>query len=415
MARTVHWRYDKNPHQKVFHDDVTSKYLHLSGGFGSGKTYALCMKAIQLSFINKDIAGGLVAPDFADLEKDILPTMEEIMQKHRVNFDYKSGRYFRFPWSKAKLYLTSAKKRIRGPNWGYALINELTLIPYMRYKEIIGRVRVKRARLPQIASSGTPEGFGTDYHKNLIKTPFSPNIRVVFGSTRANAHNLSEDYIPSLTASYDKAMLDAYLDGLFVNMTGNRFYYAFGDKNKDVSIQRDPDLDVYCCFDFNVQFMTTTFWHHIGGRLIAFDEIVIENNADTKKMCEIMLQRGYLPDSTIIAPDPSGNSRSTKGKSDVEIIRQAGFHRILSTKAPYMRTRQLNAANLMDKSIVKINPLRCPTLEDDFLGVTQDPNTNEKMKNNPRLTHASDGFDYLVDHLYPFSGKRSGVLVTQAR
>lgn len=415
MARKIKWRYRKNPHQKEFHDDITSKFLHLSGGFGSGKTFGLVYKCIQLSWLNKDIPGGMVAPDFADLEKDVIPVLEEIFDRHRVKFKYRAGRYLQFPWTKAKIYLASAKKRLRGPNWGWAVVNEVTLMPYVRYKEVVGRVRIKRSKYPQIASSGTPEGFGSEYHKHFIKKPFSPKLRVVYGSTRANQNNLAEDYIPSLESSFDRAMLEAYLDGLFVNMTGNRFYYNYTEKNEDRSLKYDPEQEVYACFDFNVQFMTVTFWQERGARLAAVDEIVIENNADTAKMCRVMLEKGYLPDNTIIVPDPSGNARSTKGKSDVQIIEESGFYRVMKTKAPKMRTRQLNAANLMEKKVIMINPDKCPTLQDDFLGVTQDPNTNEKNKENPALTHASDGADYLIELKFPFSGRRSGISVGRAR
>ncbi len=413
----VSWRYNKNPHQLEFHKDIKSKFLHLSGGFGSGKTYALCYKAIQLSYLNKDIPGGFIAPDFADLEKDVLPTMEDILTAHKITYKYRAGRYFQFPWTKSKLYLASGKKRIRGPNWGYACINELTLIPYLRYREIIGRVRLKKARYPQIASSGTPEGFGSDYHEHLIEKPFSDKARVIFGSTRANKHNLSEDYIPSLMSSFDKVMLDAYVDGLFVNMVGNRFYYAYTDRNEDKNIAEYQEGEaVHVCIDFNVEYMTATVWRFDGYTLRGIDEIEIRNNADTEKMCAELIRRGYMPDNTVIYPDPSGNSRRTSGKSDIQIIRNYGFKEIrVKPSAPQFRQRQLNANNLLAKGIVKINPDKMPAMKRDFLAVTQDPATTEKIKENPKLTHASDGFDYMVDHLFPFSGKRSGVLVQRYR
>ena len=415
MAK-LNFHYDKNKHQQDFHDDVTSKFLHLSGGFGSGKTYGLCMKAIQLSYINKDIPGGLVAPDFAEMEKDVYPTLDEIMFTHRVKYEYRAGRYIQFPWTRAKLYLASGKKRIRGPNWGYALINELTLMPYMRYREAIGRVRLKHSICPQIASSGTPEGFGTDYHEHLIEKPFSPNVRVIYGSTHDNAQNLNEDYIGSLTSSFDKVMLDAYLKGLFVNRVGNRFYYAYDHRCEDKTIPGFQEGEqVYCAMDFNVEHMTATLWR-FDGRLRGFDEIVLLNNASTEKMCDEMKRRGYFPDNTVIFPDTAGKSRRTSGQSDIEILKREGYRDIrYKPAAPHFRTRQLNAANLMEKGYTKINPDKMPAMKRDFLAVTQDPATTEKNKDNPKLTHASDGFDYMVDLVFPFSGRRSGVTTTKYR
>lgn len=415
MGKHVSWNYRKNPHQREFQQDLITKFLHLSGGFGSGKTYGLVMKCFQLSYINRDIPGGLMCPTFGDFKRDFLPLAEEILADHRIKYDYTNMK-FRFPWSKAPMYVVTGNKKIRGPNWGWGVINELTLIPYIRYREFIGRVRLKRAPYPQIASSGTPEGFGSDYHEQLIEKPFSDKIRVIYGSTKANAHNLSEDYIPSLTAAFDKVMLDAYLEGLFVNMVGNRFYYNYGNKNKDATLKVDDDLPVHAMMDFNVEHMTTTIWQFQGGRFCAVDEIVIANNADTGKMCDLMIERGYTPDRTTIYPDPSGTHRRTSGKADVQIIKDRGFYDVkVRPSAPGFRQRQLNANNLFDKGTVVVNPVKCPTLDRDFLAVTQDPGTNEKIKTNAKLTHASDGFDYGIEHLFPFSGRRSGAAVTKFR
>ncbi len=414
MGKHVSWRYNRNPHQQEFQQDLITKFLHLSGGFGSGKTYGLVMKAFQLSYVNRDVPGGMMCPTYGDFKRDVFPLMEEILTDHKINYEFVNMQ-FKFPWSRAPMFVVTGNRRIRGPNWGWGVINELTLIPFNRYREFIGRIRLKRSRCPQVASCGTPEGYGSDYHEHLIEKPFSSNIKVVYGSTRANAHNLQADYIPSLEASFDKIMLDAYLDGLFVNMIGNRFYYNYGERNENKAITEGKEEQVHVALDFNVEHMTASMWHHRGD-LEGFDELVIVNNADTKKMCDALKARGYTPDRTTIYPDPSGNSRRTSGRADIQILRDEGFHDIkVKPRAADFRSRQLNANNLFDKGRVKLNPVTMPTTRRDFLAVTQDSGTNEKIKDNPKLTHASDGFDYMLEHLFPFSGKRSGVTVSRFR
>jgi hypothetical protein len=416
MPKKVSWRYNKNPHQREFHSDDVAKYLHLSAGMGAGKTHALIMKLIKLSFINRDMPGGLLCPTYGDFKRDVKPLFEEILEDHRIKYTYRDTK-FRFPWTKAPLYVVTGKNKIRGPNWAYGGINEVTLIPYVRYREFIARIRLKDARCSQIVSCGTPEGFGTEYHEHFIEKPFSPKVRVIYGSTYDNQQNLSEDYIDSLKASFDNVMLDAYLKGLFVNMVGNRFYYSYDQRCEDSSIQPfNRGEDVHVAIDFNVEHMTATVWRFDGFRLEGIDEVVIPNNANTNRMCDELKRRGYLPSNTTIYPDPSGNSRRTSGQSDVEIIRQHGYMDVkFRTKAPGFRQRQLNANNLFDKGQVKIHPDRMPAMKKDFLAVTQDPATAEKVKDNPKLTHASDGFDYMADHLFPFSGKRAQVIVERYR
>jgi hypothetical protein len=361
--------------------------------------------------MNYGFPGGLMVPTFGDFKRDLLPLMEDFFHEHQIRYVYKNLAYFKFPWNPKPLYIVSAERKLRGPNWGYGLINELTLIDYMRFKEFIGRIRMRGAPCPQIATNGTPEGIGSEYYEKFIEKPFHTGLKVIYGDTRDNAMNLSEDYISTLEQSFDSIMLDAYLKGLFINMQGNRFYYNYDpSKNDDPTIQEDLDDRVLVSLDFNVEFMTATIWQY-QGILKAFDEIVIPNNADTYKMCDALKERGYTPARTTIYPDPAGKARKTSGKADIQILKEAGFYDVrFRSRAPDFRSRQLNANNLLEKKIVKLNPTKCSALKKDLIAVTQNPGTLEKDKENKRLTHASDGFDYMIEQLFPMSGKRNSTI-----
>lgn len=406
MGRIKKINYKKNPHQKQFHEDMTSKFLHLSSGFGGGKTYALIMKVFKLMAVNKDIPGGLVCPTYTDFTKDVKPLIEEICEDNRINFNYHGGEhYYAFPWSKGKLYVASGNKKIRGPNWGFAAINEVTLLSHERYKEVIGRVRIKRSSCSQIVSVGTPEGTGHWLHEVMIENPMAKS-KVVYGDTRDNADNLDPFYIQSLIDSYDKTMLDAYLKGLWVNMSGNRFYYSYDpQKNEDSSIEENKSLPVHVSLDFNVAKMVATCWHYDGKTIKAFDQVVIQD-ANTYKMAEALKARGYVPHRTILYPDPAGNSRNTSGLPDIKILRGEGFDDIkVKRAAPRMRKRQLNMNALLDKGVIKINP-KCKELKKDFESVSQNPVSLDKDKKDQDRTHASDGADYMCDILFPFMGDK---------
>lgn len=407
MKRKI--KYAKNKHQAEFQSDPVTKLLHLSTGFGGGKSYAAVMKCFQLSMLNPHTDGGLLCPTYGDFTRDMFPLFEDICQANNIPLKYhQTNHYFRFPWSKRRLWVASAERSLRGPNWGYAVINEVTLIDFTRYKEVLGRVRDKRAVRSQIASVGTPEGVGSEYYHFFIEQPpKNLSTRVIYGDTRDNAANLSPEYIPMLEASYDKVMLDAYLRGLWVNMNGNQFYYAFDPiRNEDRTVTYRPDLHVHAFLDFNVQYMTCTLWHHHLGQLFGFGEIVLENNASTERMLEALRARGFTPENTSIYPDPAGKARKTDGRPDHVVIRNAGYQIHVRNIAPRMRERQLNTNNLLDKALIKFNPDAMPTFRRDMQAVEQDPVSLDKVKDNPRLTHASDGFDYGCDILFPFSGKK---------
>lgn len=404
---------------------MTTKFLHLSSGFGGGKSYALVMKNFRLSQLNKGIPGGCVVPSIPDYKKDLLPLFEEILEANRIRYRYhRTDKWFQFPWSRGKLYITTAEKKIRGPNWGFATLNEVGLMKHESFKETIGRVRVKNAPFPQIASSGTPEGTSHWLYEVFVENPMK-NSRVIYGDTRNNLMNLAEDYVDSMEDSYDPIMLDAYLRGLWVNMKGGRFYYAYDpNKHDNKLITQIEGAPVYVSLDFNVSPMVATLWNivymntksgiplldHSGRRmrkLKAFDQIIIEDGAETAHMAKAFISYGLDPDNTFIYPDPAGKARSTKGPPDNQILRNYGFNNIrVKTVAPQFRKRQLAVNNLLAKRLIEINPITCKALKKDFEAVEQDKATFEKIKDNPKLTHASDGCDYLVDIEFPLSGTK---------
>jgi hypothetical protein len=405
MKRKI--KFNPNKHQKEFIQDTSSKFLHLSSGFGGGKSFALVMKLFQLSAINKDLPGGILCPSYSDFKRDLLPLIESICDDNKIQYKYHGqDHYFQFEWSKSKVYVVTGNEKIRGPNWAYAVINELTLIPIVRYREVIGRVRIRKAACPQIASCGTPEGTASEYYTFFIESP-PARCKIIYGDTRDNAKNLDPSYIETLESSYDKIMLDAYLKGMWINMTGNRFYYSYSpDMNDDPTIKKPDYAVVHIGMDFNVNPMTCSMWIYDGLHLKGFDQIKLQD-ADTNKMCMAIKARGYDPSSCIVYPDPAGQSRSTKGQPDVEILRQHGFLNIrVKKQAPPLRQRQLNVNNLLSRGVIKINPLTQKDVKKDLEAVEQDPITLDKLKKNPNLTHFSDGLDYLCDILFPYSGTK---------
>lgn len=423
-------RYKKNAHQAEFDADLQTKLLALIGGYGSGKTFGLVHKAIKLSWLNRPLRGGIVAPSIPEYKKDVLPVFNQILEDNRLTslFHYhKTDKIWTTPW-KAQIEVATAEKRIRGPNWAFACINEATLITKERFLEVIGRVRVDGARFPQIALSGTPEGLAHYVYEDFVDKPLK-NSRVIYGDTRANAQNLDASYIPTMEAAYDPQILDAYMRGIFVNLTGNRFYYSYDPiRNHDKLLSPNFSEEFLVSLDFNIDPMCATVWQYTGRKIFAdmgngvqtgvyqigaIDQIELRPEAAvghaslTDAMCIALKQRGYTPDVTTIYPDPAGKARSTSGNPDIVILRKNGYDRIkYRNAAPQFRKRQLCVNNLLAKGIVVINPDRCPGIKRDFEAVEQDPVTLEKIKTNPKLTHHSDGFDYLADIEFPMSGSK---------
>src|SRR3546814_17076351 len=92
------------------------------------------------------------------------------------------------------------------------------------WKKIIARMSTVWAGRDEntIDVTTTPEGFNWVYRKFVKELAANPSQRPLYGivhaSARPNAKNLPKDYIPSLRESYPANLVDAYIDGLFVNL-----------------------------------------------------------------------------------------------------------------------------------------------------------------------------------------------------
>ncbi len=397
--------------------DYETKFLHLSAGYGFGKSRTLILKLLELSKLNAPYPGGVVVPSYTDFTRDVKIAFEDIFHENNIKAEYHGSEHkYKLPWTKGALYVATAEKKIRGPNWAYAGINELTLIPMERYREIIGRVRIKGAKFPQIVSSGTPEGIASDYYEAFVEKPLAGS-KCLYGDTRENAHNLNSNYIQSLYDTYPKALIDAYMKGLWVNLTGNRFYFEYDPIKNDGVLEIDRNGQFICAMDMNVDPFCVSIWQRRGNKFIGVDEIVLEGGEGYKveNMIQALNSRGYAGYNTIICPDPTAKNRNVTGKTVKEILEAAGFTVHLKSAAPRFRERQINMNKHFERGLIIVNPTTQPKTKKDFMAVEVDKVTFEKLKSNPKLTHLSDGVDYMIDVYAPFNDHRTSNTTARIR
>ncbi len=412
-----------------------------SGGLGGGKTYLLAMKALQLSFINKGYAGGFLAPSYREFKRDILPTIEEIMAENRVRGwrYHKQDQCFYFPWTNAPLYVFTGEKAIAGPNLAYCLINEYSLIQYERVKEMLRRVRVKNAPAKQKVLAGTPEdihGWLDDWVNLMHK---KGDFKIVYAHTKDNTH-IDEDYMEDLAAVLDEQALRVFASGeIGVDLGTDKFYYAYSRENEDTSLKYQVGQLIHVGMDFNVGQMSSSLMHKHNDNLYIFDEIHLTGDSDTNAMAVAIIKR-YCHDSELmrevdhiedkdafkskwltlpkrhrelalshilITCDAAGRYRKTSGMSDVAILESFGFGIRCKAANPRLRQRQLLHNGLLSKKKILVNPDTCPKIVRDYKKVRQDKVSFGKIKDkDDRLTHFSDGIDYIVDFEYTLFTER---------
>lgn len=390
------------PMQEGVFNDNNTKTIMSSCGLGAGKTFVLCMKMLSLSYLNKGYAGGVLAPSFPELKKDIIPTFEDILETNKIKYRYhKTEKWFKFPWSKAPLYCFSAERAIAGPNLAYCGINEFSLIPYERVNEMLRRVRVKAAPNKQRIMVGTPEdNFG--YLEEFIeRMEEAGDFKIHYAKTSENIH-IDDDYTKDLEALLDERSLEVFRDGKLARLGTDYFYYSF-DRLKNVTdkINYHPDLTIDVGLDFNVGQMAVSFSHKIMNEQHFFDEKLLTGDSSTYSVVDFLNNCAYPKSMMIISCDSTGKARKTVGQknlmSDVAILRAAGFNIRVKTVNPRLRPRQILMNGMLYHGRIKIHP-RCKEIIKDFKTTKQKDDFTKDEGSKHNRSHFSDGCDYVCDH-----------------
>lgn len=406
--------WDKLPTQEVLFEDVTTDTLMLSAGLGSGKTYALCRKALKLSALNKGFAGAILVPTYSDFRRDVKPEMEKILhdmgltKKKHWNF-HNTHKEYSFVWNESPLYILTGENEIAGPNLAYIMINEFSSIKYERIKEALRRVRVKDAPYKQKNLVGTPQdiyGWLEEFVELQEKMNESePNsFRLLHADTKENTF-VDDNYRRHLEGMLDEQQLKVFASGQIIPLGQNMFYYSFGLNNLDKTLKLDLQKMIYINIDFNVGNMHATIAQIINSNdkktkeAHFVGEIVLrDHSSDTFAMINaIKTQFPSMERSIIITCDSSGKSRKTTGKTDVHVLRQAGYEVRYRSVNIRLRTRQILVNGLLYHQKIKINPKTCPVLVKDLKKVRQRKEDFTKDKKVEDLTHASDTLDYFID------------------
>jgi predicted phage terminase large subunit-like protein len=223
---------DGTPSQKAFIESDW-KFPAFVGGMGSGKTYALCSRAIRLLIQHQtqiayymptyDLVRHLGFPRLVDL---LLNAGFDI-KTNQSNFTIDVTGWRRKAWRYGGVMFRTMEDpdRLVGYEVGHSLIDELDTLPTAKAEKIWQRAMQRnRLTLPDgavntMAVGTTPEGFRFAYEqwgRDTIKAE-AGGYKLYRGRTAENKH-LPVDYIDNLRGQHPAQLLQAYLDGEFVNL-----------------------------------------------------------------------------------------------------------------------------------------------------------------------------------------------------
>ena len=374
------------------------KHTGFVAGFGSGKSFIGTLKALMKIIENGIPKVAYYLPTYGDIRDiafDGFPTVCDML-----GYDFKlnkSDKELRLYDNGKEIGMVmfrnmSEPESIVGYQVGYSLLDETDILPLEKmdkaFKKILGRNRlvvpVKDEDLIQeykdtgivpegtylhqetellcwinsIDVAGTPEGFKWFY------TRFDENFKpdsdmLVRASTYSNLHNLPDDFIETMRQEYTEELFNAYVNGLFVNLTtGSIFSYFDREKHHSDEVLNDYE-ELIIGQDFNIGACISIVYVRRGDKIIAVDEY---SSYDTRGVIENTKER-YPNRVYYFYPDASGNNRKTNAsETDIQMLQSEGFTVFVNSQNPAVKDRINITNNLFDKGRLLVNTKKCPSL-----------------------------------------------------
>ena len=206
------------------HDARRHKIIIFRGGYRSGKTWALCAKAIDLGLRHWPHPVLVVAPTFPLLAGVYVETMRRVCESY--------GMAFKWIETKKKMvigdrhpitiYCRSAETRraIEGISAASLIVDEWEMIDVEILKVAMARVSIGPAETQQIVLGGTPEGYGLGYQ--LLEKHPAETTTVIVCKTRDNPY-LRESYVNDMRERFSDEEAREKLDGERSAPTGRTF------------------------------------------------------------------------------------------------------------------------------------------------------------------------------------------------
>lgn len=301
-------------------------------------------------------------------------------------------------------------ERLLGLEFSTILGEEINQIPWQAIQKLKTRLAQKNILKKKVFGTQNPTKTTSAYYQ-----AFEQNICPIAGeamseeeaadylsiqmNVQGNMEHLDPDYIKMLEKLPEKER-KRFLLGEYDDDNNGAAVYAF-DRDEHVSEEaiRLEGTD-YVASDFNYSYNSDVLASQWSEGIFIHDEIQIEG--DTYKKVDAIKRKG-LSGATSIS-DSTGGNRSTKGKSDHLILKDAGF-KVMYKRNPAVKDKIANLNRCFSLGLIKINP-RCKKLIRDLTQLVWDKNEQLDQKTDPSLSHLVDALAYLCCVLYPIVEKK---------
>jgi hypothetical protein len=251
---------------------------------------------------------------------------------------------------------------LRGSGLFFVLIDEWADCPYESWEEVL-RPMLSTCRYTvgeeirvggHALRIGTPKGFNHCYDSYVSGQAGGEPDHRSWLYTSLDGGNVPAEEVAAARRTLDPRTFRQEYEASFENYSG-RVYYSFDRRTSVKPCAYEPKLPLMVGMDFNVNPMSATVWQERpDGELWQIGEIVIPTSNTDEMAAELRtrygkpsFQPGVLDVGHItVFPDPAGAQRKTsaQGKTDISILRAAGFKVIAMDAHPLVRDR-INLVN----------------------------------------------------------------------
>jgi hypothetical protein len=341
------------PAQREFIEDESHRILGYIGGFGSGKSFALCAKALVLGMSNPGTTAMVAEPSFPMIRTVFIPAMDDALARWEVDYEFRVSPQpeyiIKLPTGPVKLLCQSAEnwQRVRGQNISFVLWDEADTSPVDTAQKagemFLARMRV--GQVNQLAIASTPEGFRYCYRQ--FEEQKGQDKRLIRVKTMDNP-NLPEGFVESLRRNYPPQLIQAYLDGHFVNLASCSVFPDFDRSIHYTDAKPEPGDTLFAGIDLNVGNCLVEICVRRGD---AFHFVAEHVYRDTQQIADGLKETykdWFDRDQLVLIPDAAAKQRSTAAaqESDVGILKRAG-HRISMQQSNPLIQDRVNACNVL--------------------------------------------------------------------
>lgn len=376
------------------------------GGFGSGKTHAGIIRALSLkSQIQEDV--GYYLPTYDLIRTIAYPRFIELLEQFGVKYTLnKQEAVIHTPDYGGVIRFRTMEnpERIVGYETAHSVLDELDTLPTEKAREVWNKVIARNRKQSllgnSVAVTTTPEGYRFVY-ETWHKSKPSDDYIIYKAKTEDNPF-LPDGYVDSLKAIYPTNLLQAYLDGEFVNLTAGSVYPEFDRHLNATSETINNGEGLHIGLDFNVTKMAAVIHvlrddepHAVGELTGVFD---------TPAMIQLLKSR-YAAHKIFIYPDASGNNRKSQNasESDIALLKQAGFMIMVNPANPAVKDRVLAMNKLIGERKYKVNPDTCPELVESLERQAYDKNGEPDKSSG--FDHVLDATGYCIAYRYPIRSR----------